>query len=283
MTPVNDLPVAADDAFEVNEDSDLSGDVRTNDDASGDGGNAWSLVQGAGNGLVEFTDGLFTYTPDPDYNGPDSFTYQLCDVDGDCDTATVSITVNPVNDLPEAVADAFEVGPAGSVSGDVSLNDTASPEGGNAWTLVTPPDNGTLDLAGDGSFTYTAAPGFEGSTSFVYALCDVDEDCSQATVSIEVLPTTVFSAAFESLPELRRTAPGEAAARGRPRGLRGRPLPHDGRGRRLPPTASPSLAALDFDQVTRKRGPLPWRAWTNTPKHPPIPQPWPAACWRRST
>ena len=39
-----------------------------------------------------------TYTPDPNYNGTDSFTYQACDPAGQCDTATVSVTVTAVND-----------------------------------------------------------------------------------------------------------------------------------------------------------------------------------------
>ena len=60
-------------------------------------------------------DGSVTYTPDSNYNGPDSFTYSLCDPGQDgnaattgdnlCDTATVSMTVNPVNDRPDAVND----------------------------------------------------------------------------------------------------------------------------------------------------------------------------------
>ncbi|MEW6079644.1 MAG: cadherin-like domain-containing protein, partial [Thermodesulfobacteriota bacterium] len=57
-------------------------------------------------------DGTFTYTPTANYSGADSFTYQVCDTDGDCDDATVSITVDPANvalsinktDAPDPVA-----------------------------------------------------------------------------------------------------------------------------------------------------------------------------------
>ncbi|WP_287409802.1 cadherin-like domain-containing protein, partial [Oceanithermus sp.] len=45
------------------------------------------------------TDDTIVYTPDPDYNGPDSFSYQICDSDGDCATATVNVTVVPSADL----------------------------------------------------------------------------------------------------------------------------------------------------------------------------------------
>jgi hypothetical protein len=41
----------------------------------------------------------YTYVPDSNFNGTDTFSYQLCDVDGDCDTALVVITVTPVDDF----------------------------------------------------------------------------------------------------------------------------------------------------------------------------------------
>src|SRR6185295_17651618 len=58
--------------------------------------------------LVLNADGSFTYTPTANYNGPDSFTYQAKDAAGALsNTATVTITVNPVNDAPVAVDDAY--------------------------------------------------------------------------------------------------------------------------------------------------------------------------------
>jgi hypothetical protein len=36
--------------------------------------------------------GEITYTPDPNYTGSDSFTYEVCDLDGNCDTATVTVS-----------------------------------------------------------------------------------------------------------------------------------------------------------------------------------------------
>jgi len=51
--------------------------------------------------------GTFTYTPNANFNGTDTFTYKLCDVTPDCSTATVTVTVNPVNDLPVAVTESM--------------------------------------------------------------------------------------------------------------------------------------------------------------------------------
>ncbi len=50
-------------------------------------------------------DGSFTYTPDANFNGTDSFTYKANDGQADTNAATVTITVNPVNDPPVAVND----------------------------------------------------------------------------------------------------------------------------------------------------------------------------------
>ena len=57
------------------------------------------VVSGPSNGsLMNHADGTFTYTPAPNFHGSDSFVYQICDASGECSTATVEITVNPVID-----------------------------------------------------------------------------------------------------------------------------------------------------------------------------------------
>jgi large repetitive protein len=61
---------------------------------------------------------------------------RVCDVDGDCDTATVTITINPVNDVPVAVNDTNTTNEDTPVSGTSQTNDTPSGDGGNVWTLV---------------------------------------------------------------------------------------------------------------------------------------------------
>ena len=91
-------------------------------------------------------DGSFTYTPAANYNGPDSFTYKANDGTADSNTATVTITVNAVNDAPVATADSYstdEDTPLSVGAPGVLANDT-DPEGSalNA-VLVTGPAHGT--------------------------------------------------------------------------------------------------------------------------------------------
>jgi len=78
------------------------GGVTTNDsDADVDRFNA-ILVSGPSN-AASFTfnpDGTFSYTPTADFNGTDTFTYKLNDGTADSNIATVTITVDPVNDAP---------------------------------------------------------------------------------------------------------------------------------------------------------------------------------------
>jgi|GEM_PF-1663609 len=101
ITDVDELPVANDDLKTINEDNSVTIYAIANDEDRD--GNGISIISNTGvsNGtLVNNGDGTFDYTPDADFNGADSFTYTLQDLDGDSDIGTVNITINPVNDEP---------------------------------------------------------------------------------------------------------------------------------------------------------------------------------------
>lgn len=189
LVPPVFTPVAVDDDFAVDEDNVLSDSVAGNDTPSDDGGNVWSQVTGPAHGVFALApDGGFTYTPDADFNGSDSFTYALCDVDNDCTQATATIEINAVNDSPTAANDVFSVDEDGTLDDSVATNDTPSGDGGNTWAVTDDVDNGVLTLATDGSFNYVPDADFNGNDTFEYTLCDVDNDCSTATATITVDP-----------------------------------------------------------------------------------------------
>ncbi len=101
----NTAPVAAGDAYSIDEDAELAVTVEQgvlNNDTDAEGDSLSSLlVTGPSHGaLVLNTDGSFTYTPAEDFSGTDSFTYRANDGELDSNIATVTITVNPVNDAP---------------------------------------------------------------------------------------------------------------------------------------------------------------------------------------
>ena len=111
VNPVNDAPVAVDDTYATDEDTGLNvaapGVLGNDTDVDVDFLTA-ALVSGTSNGSLTLNaDGSFTYTPNANFNGSDSFTYKANDGNLDSNVATVTITVNPVNDTPVADDDAY--------------------------------------------------------------------------------------------------------------------------------------------------------------------------------
>ncbi|KIC08474.1 hypothetical protein RA19_21175, partial [Leisingera sp. ANG-M1] len=102
VTPVNDAPVASDITLSVAEDGTHSFDPLAGvSDSDGDPLQVMGIVQPAHGQAVQAQDGQITYTPDADYNGPDSFSYVVSD-GTEAITITVDLTVTPVNDAPVA-------------------------------------------------------------------------------------------------------------------------------------------------------------------------------------
>ncbi|MEW6477897.1 MAG: cadherin-like domain-containing protein, partial [Pseudomonadota bacterium] len=128
----------------------------------------------------------YTYTPNANFTGSDSFTYTITDADGDVSTATVTVNVAAVNDQPVAANDTIAVTEDTPASGSLALNDTPSGDGGNVWALGSAPANGTVTIDANGNYTYTPNANFTGSDSFTYTITDADGDVSTATVTVNV-------------------------------------------------------------------------------------------------
>jgi gliding motility-associated-like protein len=197
VKPVDDQPIANRDLASTNEDTPLNSTVVPNDVMSGDGGNtfnnACAVCTNTSNGTLVFNpDGTYTYTPNANYNGNDQFIYQLCDIDNDCDTAIVYITVNPVDDQPIANRDLASTNEDTPLNSTVVPNDVMSGDGGNtfnnACAVCTNTSNGTLVFNPDGTYTYTPNANYNGNDQFIYQLCDIDNDCDTAIVYITVKP-----------------------------------------------------------------------------------------------
>ncbi len=194
---VNDPPKAVDDAYGTNEDTVLSVPAPgvlgndTDDDSPGAAISQAVVASSPQHGtLVLNADGSFTYTPAPNYNGTDEFTYRASDGTTPTNAARVLITVSAVNDAPTATNDSFSVNedtplaiPAPGVLGNDSDLDGDSL---NA-VLVTSTANGTLALQPTGAFSYTPAPNFFGTDSFSYRATDGPAASGPATVTITVV------------------------------------------------------------------------------------------------
>ncbi len=194
VTNVNDVPVATDDNFVTNEDTPITvpaAGVLVNDSDVENDLLAASLVSGPSYGTLTLNaDGSFIYTPNADFNGIDSFTYQLSDGNGGTSTAVANIMVISINDAPLAGAgesytmandDVLTLSAPGLLANDTDVD-------GDPLTvaLVSGPTSGTLVLNADGSFTYTPAANFSGTVSYSYVVSDGSATSSVVTVSIDV-------------------------------------------------------------------------------------------------
>jgi VCBS repeat-containing protein len=187
INAANDAPVANNDELVTDEDMPATGNVLTNDtDADGDSLIA-SLQDGPTSGTVELNaDGSFTYTPNADFNGSDSFTYVADDGQGGTAVGTVSITINAINDAPVAGEDQFMTEEDTPVSGNVLLNDTDAEGDSLTVELADAPANGSVELNSDGSFTYTPSADFSGVDTFTYTLSDGNGGTALGTATIVV-------------------------------------------------------------------------------------------------
>ncbi|MGI3171604.1 Ig-like domain-containing protein, partial [Pseudooceanicola sp. C21-150M6] len=206
VDPVNDAPEAVDDTAETDEDTPVTIDVLANDtDVDGDDLTIQSVEQPA-NGTVEIVDGKLVYTPDPDFSGTETITYTIVDEEGLTDTATVTVTVNDVNDAPTAVDDTADTDEDTPVTIDVLANDT-DPDG-DPLTIasVEQPANGTVEIV-DGKLVYTPDENFNGEDTITYTVTDPDGNTSTATVVVTVDPVNDAPDAVDDTAETDEDTP----------------------------------------------------------------------------
>ncbi|MGR3378837.1 beta strand repeat-containing protein [Salipiger abyssi] len=185
----NVAPVATDDSATTDEDTATDISVLANDSDSDGGTLSVAAVSNGAHGTTAINpDGTITYTPVGNFAGSDSFTYTLSDGQGGTDTASVAITVTEVNDAPVAGNDSETVVEDGTLTGNVSGNDSDVDDASLSYTLLSGPSDGALTFNGDGSFSYSPDTDFAGSDSFTYQVSDGRGGTDTATVSITVTP-----------------------------------------------------------------------------------------------
>jgi len=179
----NDPPQAGAANISTDEDSNLSFAL-SGSDADGDS-LTWHIVTqpSAGSLTLDGSAPNYTYAPNPDYNGADSFTFKVNDGTVDSNIAPVNITINPLNDAPLAVAQS--VATTEDVSVGITLVVTDVDGDSITYSIVSHPTNGSLSGTG-ASLTYTPGANFTGSDSFTFKGNDGTVDSNAATVSISV-------------------------------------------------------------------------------------------------
>ncbi|MHB9131021.1 MAG: Ig-like domain-containing protein [Armatimonadota bacterium] len=187
IKPKNVAPVAQNGSVTTNEDmavnrlfaaTDADGNVLT-----------YHLEDVPAHGEVELNqvDGYFNYRPNKDYFGTDSFTFCANDGQVDSNTATVTITVNPVNDPPVASSQSVQTVKNIAVAIILVATDVANEQGNLAYTVIKRPTHGTLSGAAP-NLTYKPAAGYFGTDSFTFKANDGKANSNIATISITIKP-----------------------------------------------------------------------------------------------
>jgi CshA-type fibril repeat protein len=225
VTPVNDPPVAVNDVATTPEDTPVTINILSNDsdidgsldpatidlDPNTSGIQTTFTVPGQGTFTVNTTTGVVTFTPVSNFNGPVTpITYQVCDngtpLPSLCASATITVTVTPVNDPPVAVNDVATTPEDTPVTINILANDSdvdgtlvpgtidLDPNTAGIQTTFTVPGQGTLTVnPTTGIVTFTPVLNFNGVTTPVtYQVCDngtpLPSQCATATITVTVTP-----------------------------------------------------------------------------------------------
>lgn len=199
--PSNSPPLAGPQAITTDEDTSVEVTLSASD--ADDDSLTYEIVTSPSNGTLSGNLPVVTYTPNPDFNGSDSFSFTASDSNATSSPATVTITVNPVDDAPpESTPPPDEDGlapppnspPLASPQAITTDEDTsvevtliASDADGDPLTyeIITNPANGTLSGTPP-DVTYIPNPGFSGSDSFTFVASDGTVTSSPVTININV-------------------------------------------------------------------------------------------------
>lgn len=206
VTGTNDAPVATALSQSGNEDNAITGNLSTlvtDVDTAGTGGTpetaTFAIVTGVANGTLVLNPatGAYTYTPNANFNGADSFTYRVTDAAGATATATVSLSVNSVNDAPVPQNSAISGNENTTIIGVVGATDAD----GDTLTYSLAPGgqaaNGTVAIGANGAYTYTPNAGFNGTDSFTFRVFDgTTSSTGTVTVTVNDVPN-IFTAGVD--------------------------------------------------------------------------------------
>ena len=184
---VNAIPVATSASVTTTEDHDASGTLQGSD-LDGDS-LSYSIVTPPQHGAVTLGGGngpAYSYSPDDNYHGTDSFSYRVHDGAADSNTATISLTIDSINDVPLAFDSSDTTDEDSDASGTLQGSDI---DGDSlSYSIVTPPQHGVVILEGGSGATYNYSPAanYHGTDSFSYKTNDGNADSSTATISLTI-------------------------------------------------------------------------------------------------
>jgi len=187
VNSTNAVPVAGVGSLTTDEDT-VGGGTLTATDADGDG-LSYIIVSNGTKGTAVVTDvntGAYSYTPNANANGADSFTFKVNDGYVDSNTATITVTIDSVNDIPAADDDTLATNEDFS-AGDI-LNATDADGDSLTYSIVSNGIKGTAVITNvnTGAYTYLPNANANGADNFTFKVNDGYVDSNTATVSIMI-------------------------------------------------------------------------------------------------
>jgi hypothetical protein len=185
----NNPPQVGNDGAVTNEDNAVIIAVLAND-SDPDGAlvpSTVAVISGPANGsvVVNPATGAVTYTPNLNFSGTDTFTYQVCDNGSACSTGIVTVTVNPINDPPIAVDDLPATNEDTAITITVLANDSDPDFDSLSVISAGAPASGTVVINPDFTVTYTPTTSFTGTDVFTYTISDgLLTDTATVTVTV---------------------------------------------------------------------------------------------------
>ena len=223
VAAVNDAPLITQGAGPLSKTMVEDGNVSWNpmelnatDQDSSSGSLVWSVSSAASNGVATVSGSgasptSFSYKPNANYNGSDSFEVRVSD-GSLSDTITVNVTVAAVNDAPLITQGAGPLSKTMVEDGNVSWNpmelnatDQDSSSGSLVWSVSSAASNGVATVSGSGasptSFSYKPNANFNGSDSFDVLVSDGN---LSDTITVNVTVTQVDDPPFtnKKLPDI---------------------------------------------------------------------------------
>ncbi len=178
---LNGAPITLPESYPTNEDTPVTipaatGVLNNDYDPESQPLTAQLVAQGSKGTVALNSNGSYTYTPNPNANGPDTFTYRAYDGIRLSTVTSVTINIAALNDPPSATANVYAV-PQNSTLTVPTLNGVLSNDSdidGQTITAVLDTNvlHGTLNLGSDGSFTYIPTLNFSGPDAFYYHATD---------------------------------------------------------------------------------------------------------------
>ena len=187
----NDPPVVEDSLEDTPEETLLEAHMSATDPDAGDVLTYTILTQTTDGELtlVDANTGAFSYNPDTDFNGEDSFTFEVSDGELTSESVgTVTINVTPVNDPPVVAPASVQVDEDGTATGTLEITDPDNDPSDFTYSVTTQPSNGEASFSETeiGTFIYDPDDDFNGTDTFTVTVSDGSDPSAAQTVTITI-------------------------------------------------------------------------------------------------